>query len=437
MKATKMVENMSPGLLKVARRAQRDPEEKLRSLAHLLDEGALTRAYGRIRNRAAVGVDGISKADYGKALEANIRELHQRMKARRYRHQPIRRAWIPKGQGKRPIGISTVEDKIVQGALAELLELAYEPVFSDVSYGFRPNRRAHQALAALDQSLYRGEASWILEADIEAFFDSIDRKMLMEMLRERIADESLMRLIGKCLHVGVLDGEEYTTPDEGTVQGSVLSPILGNVYLHHVLDAWFEREVRPRLRGQAKLIRYADDFVIGFERQDDAKRVMSVVGKRFARYRLTLHPDKTRLVPFSKPPRGGNGKGVGTVDFLGFTVYWRRSRNGNWVPGFKTRKGRLRDAIRRIAAWCRRHRHDPVKQQHAALARRLTGHFNYYGVNGNYRSLQRMRYATLYTWWQWLRRRGNKRKKTWAQLKALLQQMPLPFAEIRVQLWSV
>ena len=437
MTATKMVDqDMSPGLLKVARRAQRDPEQKLRSLAHLLDEGALQRAFGRIRKDAAVGVDGVSKAAYGEALEANIAALHQRMKARRYRHQPIRRVMIPKGQGKqRPIGISTIEDKIVQGALAELLGVVYEPVFADVSYGFRPKRRAHDALAVLNQVLYRGEASWILEADIEGYFDSIDRKMLMEMLRERIADESLMRLIGKCLHVGVLDGETYTTPGEGTAQGSILSPLLGNVYLHHVLDTWFEDEVKPRLRGKATLVRYADDFVIAFERKDDAQRVMAVIHKRFERYGLSLHPDKTRLVPFVRPPGGSKGKGSGTFDFVGFTAYWRRSRKGVWVPGFKTRKAKLRSAIQRFTAWCRRHRHDPVKEQHAALCRRLQGHYNYYGVNGNLRRLLSVRYQTLRAWFKWLNRRSQKRSKTWAQYGQMLQRLPLPAPNVRVQLW--
>jgi RNA-directed DNA polymerase len=436
MTATKMEENMSPGLSRVARRAKDNPEERLRSLAHHLDEDALTRAYHRIRKDAAVGLDGVSKEAYGEALEANIRQLWERMKGRTYRHQPIRRVLIPKGQGKmRPIGISTVEDKIVQGALTELLEVIYEPVFSDSSYGFRPRRRVHDALAALDRVLYRGEVSFILEADIQSFFDSIDRKKLMEMLRERIDDESLARLIGKCLHVGVLDGEQYTVPDGGTVQGSALSPMLGNVYLHHVLDLWFEREVQPRLRGKATLIRYADDFVIAFERQDDAQRVMAVIGQRFERFGLTLHPDKTRLVPFSKPPTGGEGKGPGTLDFLGFTVYWQRSRKGRWVPRFKTRGVKLRDAISRIAEWCRRHRHDPVKEQHAALSRRLNGHYNFYGVNGNLRSLKRLRCRTIRTWWKWLNRRSQKRSKTWAQMKAMLQHMPLPPAVIRVQLW--
>ena len=437
MNATTMAQsNMSLGLTKVARRAQRDPEERLRSLAHLLDEDALARAFGRIRKGAAVGVDGVTKQKYGEALEVNIQRLRRRMKARKYRHQPIRRVWIPKGRDKkRPIGISTIEDKIVQGALTELLGVIYEPVFADSSYGFRPNRRAHDALRVLDRVLYRGEASWILEADIQNFFDSIDRKKLAEMLRERIADESLMRLIGKCLHVGVLDGEQYTTPDEGTAQGSVLSPMLGNVYLHHVLDAWFEREMQPRLHGRATLIRYADDFVIALERQDDARRVMTKLEQRFARYGLTLHPDKTRLVPFAKPPQGSRGKGPGSIDFLGFTVFWRRSRKGNWVPGFKTRKAKLQSAIERIAEHCRRHRHDSVKQQHAALSRRLTGHFNYYGVNGNVHSLKKLRFQTIYYWWKWLNRRSQKKSKTWAQMEAMLQNMPLPRATVRVQVW--
>lgn len=436
MTATTRVGNMSPGLSKVACRAQRNPEERLCSLAHLLDKEALTRAFGRIRSRAAVGVDGISKAAYSEALEANIDRLHRQMKAKQYRHQAIRRAQIPKGKGKtRTIGISTVEDKIVQGALADVLEVLYEPIFSDCSYGFRRNRRAHGALAALHRELYRGDKAWILEADIENFFDSIDRKVLHRMLRERIADESLMRLIGKCLHVGVLDGEQYTTPDEGTVQGSALSPMLGNVYLHHVLDAWFEREVQPRMRGRAVLIRYADDFAIVFDRKDDAQRVMAVIDKRFARYGLTLHPNKTRLLPFTKPRRGAKGRGVGTFNFLGFTVYWRKSRNGHWVPGFKTCVDKLRSAIVRFAEYCRRHRHDPVRQQHAALSRRIDGHFNYYGVNGNSRCMRKLVHCTTRHWWKWLNRRSQKRSKTWAQMNAMLKSMPLPRATVRVQIW--
>ncbi len=254
---------MSPGLLKVAKRAQRDPDARFNSLAHLVDQATLGRAFQRIRKDAAVGVDGITKEEYGRQLEENLRGLHERLRAMRYRHQPIRRVHIPKGRGKtRPISISALEDKVVQGALCEVLEAIYERDFLECSYGFRPKRSAHDALRAVDRMVSREGIAVILEADIQAFFDSMDRKKLLEMLRIRVADPPLLRLLGKCLHVGVLDGEEFSTPGEGTAQGSIISPMFGNVYLHYVLDVWFEREIKPRLEGHARLIRYADDFVI-------------------------------------------------------------------------------------------------------------------------------------------------------------------------------
>jgi len=438
MTAARMAENMSPGLLKVAERARRDPEARHFSLAHLIDEEALKRAFDRIRKGAAIGVDGITKEQYGVTLDENVRALRERMRAGKYRHQPIRRVHIPKERGKtRPIGISSIEDKVVQGALREVLEAIYEPVFSDVSYGFRPSRGAHGALRTLNRALMRGEANWVLEADITSFFDSIDRKLLMEMLQERVADTSLLRLVGKCLHVGILDGEEYSEPSEGTVQGSVLSPLLGNVYLHHVLDGWFEREVRPRLRGKACLVRYADDFVIGFEREDDAKRVMDVLGRRFERFGLALHPEKTRLLPYRRPDTGTpGGKGPATFDFLGFTHYWRRSRGGRWVAGLKTRKARLRRAVMAVADWCRSHRHRPVKEQHAALKRRLVGHFNYFGVNGNFRSMASLVRWVERTWRAWLNRRSQRAAMTWDRFRALLRAYPLPRPTVRIQIWQ-
>jgi RNA-directed DNA polymerase len=439
MAATQRAEAMSPGLLKVAERAEEDPNVRFTSLAHLMDEGALTRAFHRLRKDAAVGVDGVTVEEYGQNLEANIRGLHERMRTRKYRHQPIRRVHIPKEKGKtRPIGISSVEDKIVQHALREVLEAIYEQDFLDCSHGFRPERSTHDALRALDRVASKGEVNWVLEADIQSFFDSVVRAMLMEMLRFRVADTALLRLVGKCLHVGVLDGEQYSEPADGTVQGSALSPMLGNIYLHYVLDVWFEREVKLCLRGKAHLIRYADDMVIGFERRDDAERVMRVIGQRMERYGLTLHPEKTRLIPFQRPKFGAKeGSGCGTFDFLGFTIFWRRGRRGGWSLAYKTRKGRLRRAMQAVKDFCRRHRHEPISEQHASLCRRLQGHYNYFGVNSNSESLARLLDVTTEAWHKWLNRRSQRARMSWERFRDLLKDFPLPRPTIRVQIWGV
>ena len=430
--------NMSPELLKVVERAQREPEGRFHSLAHLIDVPALERAYRRSRKDAAVGGDGVTKEQYGQELEANLRDLHARMKAKRYRHQPIRRVHIPKEGGKtRPIGISAFEDKLVQDAVREVLEAIYEQDFLDCSYGFRPKRSPHDAVRTLDRIVHRGEVSWILEADLVSFFDSLDRKQLKEMLGVRVADGSLLRLIGKCLHVGVLDGVELSTSESGTAQGSVLSPLLGNVYLHYVLDLWFEQEVKPLLRGRATLIRYADDFIIGFEEEEDARRVMELLGKRLGRFGLALHPDKTRLLPFRRPPAGQHrGKGPATFDFLGFTLYWARSRKGRWGMLCKTRSASLRRLISSVYVWCRRHRHSSVKAQHTALTRRIQGHFNYFGISGNFRSLLLVVEQARRIWYKWLCRRSHRKRLTWERLADLLRDFPLPVPRITVRIWG-
>ena len=429
---------MSPQLLKVVERAKREPEGRFNSLAHLIDVPALERAYRCSRKDAAVGVDGVTKEQYGQDLERNLRDLHERMKAKRYRHQPIRRVHIAKGQGKtRPIGVSAFEDKLVQDVIREVLEAIYEQDFLDCSYGFRPKRSPHDAIRTLDRIVHRGEVSWILEADVVSFFDSLDRKKLKEMLEIRVADGSLLRLIGKCLHVGVLDGVELSKSESGTAQGSVLSPLLGNIYLHIVLDLWFEQEVKPRLRGRATLIRYCDDFIIGFEQEEDARRVMDVLGKRLGRYGLTLHPDKTRLLPFRRPPADQKGgKGPATFDFLGFTLYWARSRKGRWGMSCKTRGASLRRAIQSVYDWCRRHRHLSIKDQHAALTKRIQGHFNYFGVSGNSRSLQIIIEQAERSWYKWLCRRSQRTRFTWERFKDLLRDFPLPKPRITGRIWG-
>ncbi len=438
MSNTLMLGSMSPGLQEVVERARREPEGRFHSLAHLLDVPALVRAYRRQRKGAAVGVDGVTKEEYGKGLEARLQDLHTRLRTKRYRHQPIRRVHIPKGKGKtRPIGISAFEDKLVQDAVREVLEASYEQDFLDCSYGFRPGRSVHDALRTLDRVVHRGEVSWILEADVVSFFDRVNRTALTKMLQTRVADGSLLRLIGKCLHAGVLDGAELFRPETGTAQGSVLSPLLGNVYLHYVLDLWFETVVKPRLRGRATLVRYCDDFVITFEREDDARRLMAALGKRLARFGLTLHPDKTRLLPFRRPPAGQRGgRGPATFDFLGFTFYWARSRRGRWGMAWKTRSGSLRRAVQSVTEWCRRQRHLPVEVQHAELRRRLQGHFNYFGVSGNFHSLLLLVEETRKAWYKWLCRRSQRGRLTWERFEALLHRYPLPRPRITVRIWG-
>lgn len=432
-------QNMSPKLQKVAEIARREPNGRLFALAHLMDEAELVRAFERVRNNAAVGVDGVTKEAYKQNLDANIQDLLTRMKAKRYRHQPIRRVHIPKDKGRtRPIGVSLIEDKVVQGAIREVLQAIYEQEFLDCSYGFRPKRSAHDAIRAIHRAAYRGEVQWVLEADVQSFFDSLSRVKLKEMLQIRIADGQMMRLIGKCLHVGILDGEEYSEPDEGTTQGSILSPLLGNVYLHYALDVWFEREVCPTLQGKAQLVRYADDFVMLFERQQDAEQVQQALHQRMAEYELTLHPDKTRLVRFETPPPSqAGGKGPGSFDFLGFTLFWRKPRKGNrWQLGCKTRGARQRRAIRAVYDWCRSHRHQSMKEHHKALTSKLRGHINYFGVNGNSSCIGHLLYYAKHAWYKWLNRRSQRSKWTWESFGEYLKKYPLPQPRITVQIWS-
>lgn len=428
---------MSPGLVRVAEAAQRNRGRML-SLAHHIDVDALRRAYTRIRRNAAVGIDGVSKQDYGENLEENLRNLHERLKTMRYRHQPIRRVYIDKEGGKkRPIGISCIEDKVVQDSLRELLEAIYERDFLPCSYGFRPGRSAHDAHRALDKAARHGGASWVLEADIVSYFDRIDRKKLMDLLQRRCADKSLLRLIGKCLHVGILEDGGIVSPETGTTQGSTLSPLLANVYLHYVLDQWFEEEVKAKLQGKATLIRYADDFVIAFGRKEDAERVHEWLVSRLGQWGLELHPEKTRLVDFRRPPSAqGGGKGPGTFDFLGFTVLWSRSRQGNWYLVTHTRMARLRKARKSFNQWCKRHRHLSVEEQHAALVRRIRGHFNYFDVRGNIRRIRLLVRDVERSWHKWLNRRSQRSTMSWKRFKNLLRDYPLPVPKSQTVLWA-
>ena len=356
----------------------------------------------------------------------------------KYRHQPILKVQIPKsGGGSRALGISTVEDKVVQGALKEVLEVVYEPVFKDSSYGYRPGRRAHDVLKKFNTEAYAGRVNWVLEADIKAFFDSIDRKMLQELIQKRVLDGKIRRLVGKCLKVGILEGTELSWTEKGTTQGSILSPLLANIYLHYVLDEWFEDVVKPRLTGRSCLFRFCDDFIIGFESKEDAERVLSVLGKRLGKFNLQLHPDKTKLVPFRRPPRNQKGgKGPGTFTFLGFNLFWKRGRKGNWRPAAETSKQSFRKAVVNIAEYCRRHRHLSVPEQSKGINRRVTGHFNYFAVSGNSKRLNSLLEVIKRSWFKWLCRRSQRARLTWERFDDLKKDFKFPHTRVRVPIWE-
>lgn len=431
MAETSGSEIISTKLEQIANMAKAMPGVAFTTLAHHIDVEWMREAYRRTRKSGALGVDGQSAGQYAKQLEGNLRSLLDRAKSGTYRAPPVRRVHIPKGDGTqtRPIGIPTFEDKVLQRAVAMAVEAIYEPSFLDVSYGFRPGRSALQACEALQNAAVRMGGGWILEVDIKKFFDTIDHGHLQQILRRRIRDGVLLRLIGKWLNAGVLEGLTLSYPELGTPQGGVISPLLANIYLHEVLDEWFVREVQPRLRDRAVLIRYADDFVILFAQKEDALRVLDVLPKRFGKYGLTLHPDKTRLVPFRRPDRARTWRGEdepGTFDLLGFTHHWARSRKGKWVVKQRTAKDRFSRSLRRFREWCRDHRHAPVKVQHLALVQKLNGHYAYFGITSNYDALARLWHEVKAIWRTWLSRRSRKAFLSWDAMHRLLEQFPLP-----------
>lgn len=425
---------------RIAELARRMPGVPLRTLAHHIDLEWLREAYERTRKDGATGVDGQTATEYAAHLEDNLRALLDRAKAGdTYRAPPVRRVYIPKGDGRkqRPLGIPTFEDKVLQRAVLMALEPVYEQTFLECSYGFRPGRGAHGALAAVRNQLMAMGGGWVLEADIESFFDSVDHGKLREALRRRVSDGVLLRLIGKWLKAGVMEEGCVYHPEAGTPQGGVISPLLANIFLHEVLDTWFEEQVKARLQGRAYLVRYADDFVIVFANEGDARRVLDVLPQRFGEYGLRLHPEKTRLVNCQRPPRGptprrGDPWRPQTFDLLGFTLYWGRSLKGNWAVKLRTAQSRFSRALRRAAEWCSAHRHLPVPQQHKILARKILGHDAYYGVPGNYACLKLLRHWIERTWFKWLCRRSwAARRKNWTWMRRLLQRFPLPAPRVR------
>jgi len=411
---------ISTRLRRIAELARQMPDRALTTLSHHIDVEWLKEAYRRTRKDGATGVDRTTAAQYAANLEGNLRSLLERAKSGTYRAPPVRRVHIPKGTGKetRPLGIPTFEDKVLQRAVAMVLEAVYEQDFMPCSFGFRPGRSAHQALESLWRSAMDMAGGWVIEVDIRKYFDSIDHARLREILRQRVRDGVLVRLIGKWLNAGVMEEGRLSYPEAGTPQGGVISPLLANIFLHEVLDTWFARDVLPRLSGQAVLYRYADDFVVLCAEEADARRVYDVLPKRFGRHGLTLHPVKTRLIDFRKPRPPYEG-GPGSFDLLGFTHVWVRALTGGWVIRQKTARSRFKRGLQQISRWCREHRHRPISEQHEALGQKFRGHCAYYGVTGNWDALHRFRRAMERLWLKWLRRRCHRPRMSWEKFLRL------------------
>jgi group II intron reverse transcriptase/maturase len=425
-----------PEIQWIAKKAAADPKCVFHRIAHHLDEELLTAAFRRLRKDAAPGIDGQTTDEYAEGLAEHVRDLHARLRTRTYRATPIKRTWIPKEDGsQRPIGTLILEDKIVQKAVAMLLEEVFEREFYEFSYGFRPGRSPHKALQAVREWIQRFHIGWILDVDIRQFFDTVDRAIFFDLLHRRVHDGGIDRLLGKWFNVGILDGDHLSYNDLGTPQGGVISPMIANIYLHYVLDDWFVNDVQPRLKGRCFLIRFADDAILGFEYEEDARRVAEVLPKRFEKYGLRVHPDKPRLVRFVRPARGARkDRSNGTFDFLGFTHYLAKSRQDYWVVKRRTIRKRLRRAISRLAQWCKCNRHMSVKEQWETLSRKLRGYYQYYGIRGNYDSIFWVYYTLRFAWRRWLGRRSQKGFINWKKFQKILATFPLPKPCI-VQKW--
>ena len=418
-------QTVSTQLHEIAQEASQNPEWVFTTLAHRIDVEFLCEAYTKLNKKGAPGLNKVTAAEYRENLEQNLIDLHERLKGGRYKAPPVKRVWIEKENGKkRALGIPEFEDKIVQRAVEMLLSAIYEGEFYDFSHGFRKGRSQHKALHELREQCHRININWLLTADITGLFDNINHGTLRELIKRRVNDGGILRLIGKWLNAGVMEEDRLEYPDKGTPQGGVISPLLSNIYLHYVLDDWVAREVGPRLRGRYFIIRWADDFLIGFENVSDALRVKEVVPKRFDRYGLELHPEKTSLEYFAKPSGKVDSESRrGTFDFLGFTHYWGRTRNGFAVIKKKTAGKRLRGFMKKMWSWCKEKMHDPIEEQWQTLKAKLRGYYQYFGVRCNYKPLEVVYEHTEKAWRYWLSRRSQRKE---VSIEFLRETFPLP-----------
>ena len=426
----------------LSQRARQEPHLVFTSLAHLLNVEFLRECYRSLGKEKASGIDGRSWQEYGEQLEANLADLVTRLKAKRYKPLPAKRVYIPKNEHeKRPLGLPAIEDKIVQKGIARLLEAIYEADFCDCSYGFRPQRSCHQALKAVDEAIMGKPINYVIEADIKGFFDHVSHDWMMQFLQVRVRDSSLLLLTRRFLKAGYMESGQWHPTDEGTPQGGNLSPLLANLFLHYVLDLWFERKVKPARNGTCVLVRYADDFVCLVQHRQDAEELEKLLRERFAKFGLTLHPEKTRTISFGRYERENarrEGRKPNTFDFLGFTHYAGRSRKGSFLLGRKTSRKKFRRACREILTWLKQVRNErSLSEIWADLAAKLRGHYGYYGVSGNFRMIQKFGYVVIRALQKWLNRRSQRRSFPWKRLNDYLKHYPLPRPRIVYRMYQL
>jgi len=416
-------------------RARENPQLRFTSLAHILTLDFLKECFWELKKNKAPGVDRVTVKEYGENLKENLKDLVERLKKKHYRPQPVRRVYIPKPKGgKRPLGIPTVEDKIVQMGLKRILEAIFEVDFLDVSYGFRPRRNCHQALDTLDKMIMTKPVNYVVDMDIEKFFDTVNHGCLMKLLRKRIADPNILRLIGRLLRQGVMEEGKYYQVDKGTPQGGILSPLLANIYLHYCLDMWFEKVVKREAIGFCRFIRYCDDFVAGFQKIADARAVEKALRKRLNRFGLSISKEKSRIIPFGRYPwlsAQGKGEKLKTFDFLGFTHYCTGTRKGHFRVGRKTAKAKFRQRVKELNEWLKDTRNlVELKEWWQILRLKLLGHYNYYGISGNMLKMNAFYKKAIRLTFKWMNRRSQKKSYNWIQFCRFLQYNPLPKPKI-------
>lgn len=429
-------------LILISERARQDPKCQFTSLAHLLNEQYLEHCYHRLGRDRASGIDGVTWQEYGENLEENLRELVARLKAKRYRPLPARRVYIPKDEhSTRPLGLPALEDKIVQKGIALILEAIYEEDFLNCSYGFRPGRNCHQAIDAVDKTIMKNPINHVIDADIKGFFDNVSHDWMLEFLHVRIADPSFLLLIRRFLKAGYMDSGMLVHTERGTPQGGNLSPVLSNIFLHYVLDLWFDKRVKRQVRGACFLVRYADDFVCLIQYQGDAQHVAAELRERFAQFGLQLHPEKTRVISFGRYERQNaqrQKRRANTFDFLGFTHFCDRSRRGKFIVGHRTSRKKFRKKCQELNQWLKRVRNcQPVKEWWPILAAKLRGHYQYYGVSGNMPRLKRYYGVATRLALKWLNRRSQRRSFNWDRFKQYLERYPLPTPRIVHDLYTL